>query len=115
MRVQRCVERAADGTSDWVVYFVSIRLWRSLGVEKLRSETLLALIDRTPGLRLTSGRQTDPSHRRGRRNGRPTADCGRNADSAANREYQTEDGRTVLFGWIDHTTSSHSGAPSPAR
>jgi GntR family transcriptional regulator len=105
MRVQRCVQRAADGTSDWVVYFVSTRLWRRLGVEQSRGETLLALIDRTPGLRLASGRQLIQAIAADDETAARLQIAVGTPIMRADREYQTEDGRTVLFGWVDHTSS----------
>ena len=104
-RVQRCLRRTADGASDWVVYFVPMRLWRELAVASLRTETLLALVDRSPGLRLASGRETIQAIAADDETARRLEIPVGTPILRADREFQTEDGRTVLVGWIDHAAS----------
>jgi GntR family transcriptional regulator len=100
IHVQRRMASTDDNDGVWVTYFIPRDVWRMLGIAQ-RTGSLLPLIDRTPGLRLTQGREMIHA-------------VGADAETAARlnvapgtallrieREYQTESGRTVVFGWVD--------------
>jgi GntR family transcriptional regulator len=95
------VDRRVDSTT-WVTYLIPCDVWRALEIAD-RSESLLRLIDRAPGLRLTQGREVihaiaaddETAARLQIAPGTPVL--------RVERHYQTESGRTVVYGWADHT------------
>jgi GntR family transcriptional regulator len=101
VHVQRQVTATDAAASVWVTYFLPLEIWRTLDPDR-RTEMLLPEIDHLPGLRLTQGREVIHA-------------LGADAETAARlgvavgspvlrveREYQTESGQTVVFGWVDH-------------
>jgi GntR family transcriptional regulator len=101
VHVQRQVTATDPAASVWVTYFIPLDVWRSLDCHR-RTEKLLPEIDRTPGLRLSQGREMIHA-------------LAADAETAARldiplgtpvlrveREYCTDTGRTVVFGWVDH-------------
>jgi GntR family transcriptional regulator len=101
VHVQRQVTATEPADSVWVTYFIPRDVWRTLDTHR-RTEMLLPEIDQTPGLRLTQGREMIHALA-------ADAETAARLDIApgtpllrVEREYQTETGRTVVFGWVDH-------------
>jgi DNA-binding GntR family transcriptional regulator len=106
MRI-RLLMRPADPharrTNMWATYFLTRETWRLLS--PIERGPLLQQIDQTPGLRLAQGHEVIHA-------------VAADAETAAwlqvapgtpilrrERQYQTASGRTVIFGWVDRTTS----------
>jgi GntR family transcriptional regulator len=105
VRVERPVGSTTKVADVWVTYLVPRDVWRAvrraLDIAD-RSDSLLRLIDRTPGLRLTQGREVIHAIAADAETAARLEVAPGTAVLRVERQYQTESGRTVVYGWADH-------------
>ncbi len=87
----------------WVTYFVTRTTWRRLDPNGRRGP-LLREIDRTPGLRLVRGREVIQAVAADAEMAAWLMVAPGSAILQLERDYQTADGRTVVFGWVHRVT-----------
>jgi GntR family transcriptional regulator len=105
VRLRRQMIPPDSDAGVWTTYFISLEAWRALDADA-RAGSLLPALDRTPGFRLTQGREVIRA-------------IAADAETAAlmdvpvgtpllrlERDYQTAAGRTVLYGWADRTSGA---------
>jgi DNA-binding GntR family transcriptional regulator len=93
-------DRNDERAGVWVTYFLTRHTWRLVDPMRRRG-SLLQAVDRAPGLRLTQGHEVIRA-------------IAADDETAAwlevppgfamlriERQYQTANGRTVVFGWAD--------------
>jgi GntR family transcriptional regulator len=90
-----------DGSDGvWATYFVTRETWRTLDADG-RGGALLSALDRSPGLRLSQGREVIRAVAADEASAALMSVAPGSAILRVEREYQTDRGRTVVFGWVD--------------
>lgn len=87
-----------------VTYFLRRDTWRRIDARR-RQGPLLPAVDRTPGLRLTQGREVIRAIPADAETAAWVEVAPGTAILRVEREYQTAAGQSVVFGWVDHTTT----------